>query len=76
MCQTGNHKRNDPIEKESGNMKAFTVFFDTGFPVSKCAEDQEQAIILAKADRINHNLPYKTVIKIREDPYSEGGEAE
>jgi hypothetical protein len=52
-------------------MKAFNVFFDTKFPVYVCCEDEEQAIILAQADRINHNLPYKHITKLKEMPYSE-----
>lgn len=55
-------------------MKAFTIFFATSSPVYRCAEDEEQAIILAQTDRINHNLPYKDIKKVREDPYSEDGE--
>jgi hypothetical protein len=57
-------------------MKAFSVFFDTGFPVYRVCEDVEQATILAQADRINHNLPYKNITRIIEEPYSEEPEEE
>lgn len=57
-------------------MKAFCVYFSTGFPVHTICEDVEEAMILAKADRISHNLPYKNIIRIIEEPYSEEPEEE